>query len=285
MIAQNLSHLQFGKVPYAMIASGAMQFLNRNDLAVYLVLAAHSDGRTWEARPSVNRIAFLAGVHVRSVPRIMRRLEEYGLIEIQRRGGRGICNVYTLVRDPERLKNAPSRVSMSPGSDDVPAVYFGGTTQKPDTKDGMFTTLRFHDNRTSKTGQTLQKTLPGSNQKHDNKDVTQTEDQNENTMNRRNGASAKRSDGHGPLPHIEDADLTDNDRLFRLFQVCVERGILVDSENDRLQLAAAAERAIRVGENPCRLFASIVNDRVWHFASQDDENRAQQRIKSYEDRA
>lgn len=91
-------YVPFGAVPFNLVASGAIQRLTeRSDVAVYLVLAAHCRAGTWTASPSLNRIAELSGVGLRTVPRAVDRLVRAGVVTVERGGGAGITTRYHLV--------------------------------------------------------------------------------------------------------------------------------------------------------------------------------------------
>ena len=112
-------HLRFGKVPQAMVFSGAIVGLGRSQLAVYLTLAAHADGRGLSAFPSVRRIARLAGIGERTVQRAVQKLVESGMLRVEIRGGRHRPNEYTLVSNPVSIADGvsadetpPSRVAV-----------------------------------------------------------------------------------------------------------------------------------------------------------------------------
>jgi hypothetical protein len=86
------------------------------------------------------------------------------------------------------------------------------------------------------------------------------------------------------LPTLRDVtheDLADTKRLLTLHAEAVASGIIGPSENERLQLVAAAEHARTVGkENPCGLFAWLIRNRRFAFLTQKDEDRAAKRLKA-----
>ena len=60
------------------------------------------------------------------------------------------------------------------------------------------------------------------------------------------------------------------------------RGLVSPSEADRLRFVAAAEHALAIGRaNPAGLFAYLVRGRCWRYLTQDDEDRANARIKAF----
>ena len=84
------------------------------------------------------------------------------------------------------------------------------------------------------------------------------------------------------LDNLRVEDLEDTGRLLRLHDQAVARELVSSSEADRLKFVAAAEHARAVGRaNPCGLFARLVRRGFWHFATQDDEDRASRRLKSH----
>jgi hypothetical protein len=91
--------------------------------------------------------------------------------------------------------------------------------------------------------------------------------------------------GGGLLPaptlgEVRVEDLRDTGRLFRLHDQAVARDLVGSSEADRLRFVAAAEHAMAVGQgNPPGLFMHLVRGRLWRYLTQDDEDRANARIK------
>lgn len=114
--------VHFGKVPYAVVASGAIASMSRAELAVYVVLAGHAGNAAFEAAPAVATIARLAGVSGRTVRRVTARLAARGLLAVEPGGGpgkpgggRGKANVYRLeTRTPGRPP-----LDQKPGHPDV----------------------------------------------------------------------------------------------------------------------------------------------------------------------
>ena len=86
-----------------------------------------------------------------------------------------------------------------------------------------------------------------------------------------------------PTPRLDDVrveDLEDTGRLLRLLDQAVARGLVGASEADRLRFVGAAEHAMAVGKgNPPGLFMSLVRGRLWRYLTQEDEGRANARIK------
>jgi hypothetical protein len=84
------------------------------------------------------------------------------------------------------------------------------------------------------------------------------------------------------LKHIVPEDLLDTTRLLALFQEAQTKGIMGGSESKRLIFVATAERArLTAITNAPGLFAELVRRRLWHFITQDDEDRAQKRLREH----
>ncbi|MFM9961853.1 MAG: hypothetical protein ACKV2Q_11580 [Planctomycetaceae bacterium] len=77
-------------------------------------------------------------------------------------------------------------------------------------------------------------------------------------------------------------DLADNATLLDWFNAAVRRKnpVVRDTETDRLNVFAAAERALEVGTNPVALFAHIVGEHKWQLISCEQEDRARRRLHS-----
>lgn len=90
------------------------------------------------------------------------------------------------------------------------------------------------------------------------------------------------TEGPPSLRHIVPADLRDTSRLLLLFDEAHERGIIGGSESERLTFIGTAERArLTAITNPPGLFAELVRRRLWHFVTQDDEDRAHTRLREH----
>jgi DNA-binding MarR family transcriptional regulator len=91
----------FGMVPRRV----ARLLLSRRDHAVLDVIACHAskEGRAW---PSRETIAREAGIDKSKVSFCVRRLEEKGVLEVARGGGRGRANHYRIIPDEEALRCA-----------------------------------------------------------------------------------------------------------------------------------------------------------------------------------
>jgi hypothetical protein len=84
------------------------------------------------------------------------------------------------------------------------------------------------------------------------------------------------------LKHIVPEDLTDTARLLALFEEAQGKSIIGGSESERLTFVATAERArLRAITNAPGLFAELVRQRLWHFITQDDEDRAHTRLQAH----
>jgi hypothetical protein len=98
---------------------------------------------------------------------------------------------------------------------------------------------------------------------------------------------ATAADGAGgaplPPPNLDDVrveDLKDTGRLIGLLDRAIARDLVGPSEADRLRFVAAAEHALASGkENPPGLFMYLVRGRRWRYLTQEDEDRANARIK------
>lgn len=108
-------------------------------------------------------------------------------------------------------------------------------------------------------------------------------DSNSNSQpnSERNANANANSAGAKPnLKRVTLADLKDPARLAELHAQAVAEKLITNSENDRLQFFAAAERAKTVGsKNPPGLFVRIVRSGLWRFLSQDDEEAARRKIR------
>jgi hypothetical protein len=84
------------------------------------------------------------------------------------------------------------------------------------------------------------------------------------------------------LTHVVPEDLRDTPRLLSLFEQAQAQGIIGGSESEQLTFVATAERArVTAITNAPGLFAELVRRRLWHFITQDDEDRAHRRLREY----
>ena len=100
-----------------------------------------------------------------------------------------------------------------------------------------------------------------------------------------------RRDGPGggtpelPPPRLADVrpeDLADVGRVLELHGQAAARGLVGSSEADRLKFAAAAEHALAVGTvNAPGLLIHLVRGKLWRYLTQEDEDRAQAKLKRH----
>jgi hypothetical protein len=84
------------------------------------------------------------------------------------------------------------------------------------------------------------------------------------------------------LKHIIPPDLSDTGRLLTLFDEAQASGLIGGSEHERLTFVALAERARLVGnKNPPGLFAKLLRQKLYHFITEADEDRAHKRLKEH----
>lgn len=97
----------------------------------------------------------------------------------------------------------------------------------------------------------------------------------------RPGFSTKTEEPKKPsLQNVVPEDLKDTGRLLVLFEEATRKGLLRESERERLNFVAAAEHARVIGSrNPCGLFAWLVRRRKWEFITEGDDESAHRRLK------
>jgi Mn-dependent DtxR family transcriptional regulator len=83
------------------------------------------------------------------------------------------------------------------------------------------------------------------------------------------------------LDHIQRQDLHHFSRLEELYFQAVERGWISPSEAMALNFIAAAVRAREVGDEPARLFVSLIRRRLWHHITQAQEDCARRALARY----
>jgi len=97
--------VEFGPVPTPVADSGVLRQVKQRDgkaMAAFTVLMSHANQHDWLAFPSADSIAKRINVKRRTVPRLLNRLEELGLIDVlERSGGRGKANVIRIVTHPK----------------------------------------------------------------------------------------------------------------------------------------------------------------------------------------
>jgi hypothetical protein len=88
-----------------------------------------------------------------------------------------------------------------------------------------------------------------------------------------------------PAARLEDVrveDLKDTGRLMDLLGQAVAQGLVTGSEADRQRFVGAAEHALAIGKgNPAGLFVYLVRGKLWRYLTQEDEDRANIRIKAF----
>lgn len=93
------------------------------------------------------------------------------------------------------------------------------------------------------------------------------------------------SEGEGAKPTLRDvttADLRDTARLLELHAQAIDAGLIGPSEREQLRFVAAAEHARHVATtNPPGLFMQVIRSKLWSYITQDDENRANVRLKAH----
>jgi len=93
-----------------------------------------------------------------------------------------------------------------------------------------------------------------------------------------------KSDPSAP-PRLRDVrveDLKDTGRTLALLAAAVGLGWVGSSEADCLRFVGAAEHALAIGRgNPAGLFIHLVRGRLWRYLTQEDEVRANSRIKVF----
>jgi hypothetical protein len=114
------------------------------------------------------------------------------------------------------------------------------------------------------------------------KPLREQEHQNPARGGNRSGFLDKERGKAPTLTHIVPEDLRDTSRLLSLFEQAQAQGFIGGSESEQLTFVATAERArVRAIDNPPGLFAELVRRRLWHFVTQDDEDRAHTRLRAH----
>lgn len=100
---------------------------------------------------------------------------------------------------------------------------------------------------------------------------------------RTNGTQMSKKRKIPNLRNIVLDDLKQAKRLDSLFWEAVSAGIVRQSQAQRLQWFAAAERAIASGtQNPCGFFATMVKRHLWHHITHEQEDIARIKLKNYD---
>lgn len=97
----------------------------------------------------------------------------------------------------------------------------------------------------------------------------------------RNKTQAKSSQRPKRIPTLTTADLKDDAKLFAWFKAMSgqRHSVVRDTYTDRMNVFAAAERALEVGDDPPALFAYIVSRKQWELISCAQEDRGHQRLR------
>jgi len=97
----------------------------------------------------------------------------------------------------------------------------------------------------------------------------------------RGGVSAKKRGGNRGF-HVERRDLTENDRLCRLYFRAVELRLLTAAESDVVFCFAAAEHALRCGNDPPAMFVATLRDRnrLGPNVAEEDGDAAARRLRA-----
>lgn len=100
-------------------------------------------------------------------------------------------------------------------------------------------------------------------------------------------SGVRRRTGREPsLSRVTEADLRDPGRVMLLFEQAHRERLIGRSESDRLQFAAAAQRALRLGtRNRPGLFVAMVRRGLWHDLTFRDEDQARHRLAQVPPRA
>jgi|GEM_PF-5165831 len=102
---------------------------------------------------------------------------------------------------------------------------------------------------------------------------------NEMTM----GALRAGRNGRAPgLGRLTEQDLRDTGRLLELYGHAVQLGWVGRSEHDRLMFVGMAEHALRWAHNPPGAFISNLKHERWLMVTNGDEERARQRLASWD---
>jgi hypothetical protein len=85
------------------------------------------------------------------------------------------------------------------------------------------------------------------------------------------------------LQHVLLLDLQDMERLLALYAQAVQASLIGPSEAERLSFVALAHHVLRFKPvNPGGLFVQLLRQRRFDFITQQEEDRAQQRLKRYD---
>jgi hypothetical protein len=85
--------------------------------------------------------------------------------------------------------------------------------------------------------------------------------------------------------NLTSQDLTSDSRSIALWNKTLDRGLLKNTQANRINFFAAIEHALRVGrQNACGLLRSLVEKGLWDYISQADEFNAIRRLKAMSDK-
>lgn len=86
----------------------------------------------------------------------------------------------------------------------------------------------------------------------------------------------------GPtLRNVRLEDLGDVRRLEVLFREAAGGGLVRDGESGFRDFVALAERAKRIGRDPCAVFATLLRKKRWDFIANADEDQALRRLSAF----
>lgn len=84
------------------------------------------------------------------------------------------------------------------------------------------------------------------------------------------------------LRDVQTSDLRDTPHLLTLFEQATQAALIASSDNDRLRFFTIAEHALVKGtKNPPGLFMHLLKNKLYHFATNDDEDAALTRLKRH----
>lgn len=252
-----------------LIAGGARPVVIATMLGVMMrCLYGAKSGTISGGRIKSSWVADVFGVDLRRVKAARRHLKELGWMSSfgtvqwkENRWGRGVLVNLEWSRDEARNPRSPATESVPPSSSlstsELPPPEAVSTSELPPP--------------------CLNQTLPlrGSyeNQKPASGGPTGS------------GACASKGEEELPKPKLSNVlkeDLRNAPRLLELFEQAEARGLVSGSEASRLQFFAIAEHAAVIGSrNPAGLFISLVKRKLWHFATQADEDAAVARMKRH----
>lgn len=121
---------------FAMIPAAVFDLRNADCIAVYAVIAKHADRQTGECYPSLETICGWVGLSKPTVIKVIKRLEEAGVLACERRFVHGM-NAATLYRIPANVRQSTEFTAQSTGfTQAVKQVYSGGKAGLPKQEPG-----------------------------------------------------------------------------------------------------------------------------------------------------